>query len=244
MHRMSTYRTLWRTAVGAFTVLGAGLAFLFLPTHTLIGIGVLVAVPGGVIAAAVHTRTRTRTDNDTDVPPPRYLVKGAGLAALGVIAALGLIAVFGAAALLTLGLLAVGAPAVLRPLLAHVPHARTSTTVTPLPPPPPAASVPMDCQVFTDAELCWRWRTSFAVLQYTLAPAERLHIVQTRSALLDELARRNPEGFTRWLGSGARAASDPARYFTGAHQQPPHQQPPHQQPPHQQPPHEPPAVAQ
>lgn len=228
MHRMSTYRILWRTAVGAFTVLGASLAFLFLPTHTLIGIGVLVAVPGGVIAAAVYTRTRT----DNDVPPPRYLVKGACLAALSVIAALGLIAVFGAAALLTLGLLAVGAPAVLRPLLAHAPHACTSTTVTPLP--PPAASVPMDCQVFTDAELCWRWRTSFAVLQYTLAPAERLHIVQTRSALLDELARRNPEGFTRWLGSGARAASDPARYFTGAHQQPPHQRPPH----------EPPAVAQ
>ncbi len=220
---MSTYRTLWRTAVGAFTVLGAGLAFLFLPTHTLIGTGVLVAVPGGVIAAAVHTRTRTRTDNDTDVPPPGYLVKGAGLAALGVIAALGLIAVFGAAALLTLGLLAVGAPAVLRPLLAHAPHACTSTTVTPLP--PPAPSVPMDCQVFTDAELCWRWRTSFATLQYTLAPAERLHIVQTRSALLEELARRNPEGLTRWLNSGVRAASDPARYFTGAHQQPPHEPP-------------------
>ena len=232
MHRMSTYRILWRTAVGAFTVLGAGLAFLFLPTHTLIGIGVLVAVPGGVSAAAVYTRTRTRTDNDNDVPPPRYLVKGAGLAALGVIAALGLIAVFGAAALLTLGLLAIGAPAVLRPLLAHVPHPCTSTTVTPLP--PPAASVPMDCQAFTDAELCWRWRTSFATLQYTLAPAERLHIVQTRSALLDELARRNPDGLTRWLGSGARAASDPTRYFTGAHQQPPHKQPPH----------EPPAVAQ
>jgi len=227
MHRMSTYRILWRIAVGAFTVLGAGLAFLFLPTHTLIGIGVLVAVPGGVIAAAVYTRTRTRTrtDNDTDVPPPRYLVKGAGLSALGVIAALGLIAVFGAAALLTLGLLAVGAPAVLRPLLAHAPHARTSTSTTVNPLPPPAPSVPMDCQVFTDAELCWRWRTSFAVLQYTLAPAERLHIVQTRSALLEELARRNPEGFTRWLGSGARAASDPTRYFTGAHQQPPHEPP-------------------
>jgi len=140
--------------------------------------------------------------------------------------------VFGAAALLTLGLLAVGAPAVLRPLLAHVPHACTSTTVTPLP--PPAASVPMDCQVFTDAELCWRWRTSFAVLQYTLAPAERLHIVQTRSALLEELAARDPDGLTRWLNSGARAASDPARYFTGALQRPPHQRPPH----------EPPAVAQ
>ncbi len=236
---MSTYRILWRTAVGAFTVLGAGLAFLFLPTHTLMGIGVLVAVPGAAVTAAVYTHTHTHdthndndNDNDNDVPPPRYLVKGAGLAALGVIAALGLIAVFGAAALLTLGLLAVGAPAVLRPLLAHVPPACTSTTVTPLP--PPAASVPMDCQVFTDAELCWRWRTSFAVLQYTLAPAERLHIVQTRSALLEELAARDPDGLTRWLNSGARAASDPARYFTGAHQQPPHQRPPH----------EPPAVAQ
>ncbi len=39
-------------------------------------------------------------------------------------------------------------------------------------------------------------------------------LIETRCALLDELTHRDPEGFTRWLDSGARAASDPARFLT------------------------------
>jgi len=52
-------------------------------------------------------------------------------------------------------------------------------------------------------------------------PDQRLRLVETRAELLDELAHRHPEGFTRWLNSGARAASDPARFVSGPHGNPP-----------------------
>jgi len=71
------------------------------------------------------------------------------------------------------------------------------------------------------SELCWRWRTSFTALQHTVSPGERLRLITSRSELLDELARRDPERFQRWLDSGARAASDPARFLTHLHHTPP-----------------------
>jgi len=49
---------------------------------------------------------------------------------------------------------------------------------------------------------------------------QRLYLVELRSALLNELAQRNPQGFTLWLNSGAHAASDPARYFSSVHYSP------------------------
>jgi len=58
-------------------------------------------------------------------------------------------------------------------------------------------------------------------LQHTVSPGERLRLITTRSELLDELARRDPERFQRWLDSGARAASDPARFLTHLHHTPP-----------------------
>jgi len=84
-------------------------------------------------------------------------------------------------------------------------------------PPQLASPPPLLCASLSDGELCWRWRTSFGALQHTVSPDQRLRLVETRAALLDELAHRHPEGFTRWLNSGARAASDPARFVTGPH---------------------------
>jgi len=67
--------------------------------------------------------------------------------------------------------------------------------------------------LLSDAELCWRWRTSYGALQHTVSPDQRLFLITTRSALLGELAHRDPQGFTRWLDSVVDAASDAARYF-------------------------------
>lgn len=64
-----------------------------------------------------------------------------------------------------------------------------------------------------DEELCWAWRVSYVALQHATSPAARLRAVQTRQEYLDELERRNPEGLTAWLYSGARAAGDPRRYI-------------------------------
>lgn len=62
-------------------------------------------------------------------------------------------------------------------------------------------------------ELCLAWRRSYvALLDLPPGPA-RCEIVRIRECLLDELERRDPDGFTRWLGTGARAGSDPGRYL-------------------------------
>ncbi len=85
---------------------------------------------------------------------------------------------------------------------------------------PPPSGILRGCYSYpsfhslSDTELCWRWRTSFAALAHAASPGQRLYLIETRCALLDELTHRDPEGFTRWLDSGARAASDPARFLT------------------------------
>ena len=62
--------------------------------------------------------------------------------------------------------------------------------------------------------LCWEWRRSYLAVTRASKPDELTRIVALRAAYLDELERRDPTGFRRWLDSGARAASDPGRYLT------------------------------
>ena len=212
----------------ALIVVGAPLGVLYLPVATTITLGVYAAIIGPLVGVGICTHTRGR---EVGGPPLPYLLFAGAVAALGVLAVCGFLALFGAAALLGLGLLTVCSPAALRVLLARPPqHARSGPHTVAAPGPAPVQPSPPSCHTLSDAELCWQWRTSFAALQHTQSLAERLYLIETRSALLDELAARDPDGLTRWLNSGARAASDPARYFTGAHQQPPHQQPPHRPP--------------
>jgi len=78
-------------------------------------------------------------------------------------------------------------------------------TVSPVPPP---------CHGLSSAELCWRWRTSTTALATTVSPGQRLYLIHTRDALLDELAHRDPDGFTRWLHSDTRTVNDPAPFLT------------------------------
>lgn len=69
---------------------------------------------------------------------------------------------------------------------------------------------PAEC---TDEELCWAWRCSFAHLIQASGPDAVDHLARLRGRYLDELERRNPQGFAAWMGSGARAASDPSPFF-------------------------------
>ena len=144
----------------------------------------------------------------------------------------GLIALSTVIALPLIALLAACSPPVLRRMLDRAPWStkpRPETVVaTPAPQASPQACpshaprpIP-SCHSLGDAELCWRWRwrTSFTALQRTVSPDQRLYLVELRSALLNELAQRNPQGFTLWLNSGAHAASDPARYFSSVHHSP------------------------
>ena len=76
------------------------------------------------------------------------------------------------------------------------------------------APLPMRFEALSTPELCLTWRRSYlALLDVTSYPA-RCTIVRMRECLLDELERRDRDGFIRWLDSGARAGSDPGRYLS------------------------------
>ncbi len=63
------------------------------------------------------------------------------------------------------------------------------------------------------AELCLAWRRSYGELLRAPDEPARRRVVRSRRVYLDELERRDREGFARWLGSGARASGDPQRYL-------------------------------
>ncbi len=67
----------------------------------------------------------------------------------------------------------------------------------------------------TTAQLCLAWqRTYFALLDLP-ADATRTEVVRLREQLLDEIERRDPAGFTRWIGTGARPGSNPGPFVRG-----------------------------
>ena len=64
------------------------------------------------------------------------------------------------------------------------------------------------------AEVVLAWRHSYLLLAACRDDPIRLaQLSEQRRAYLDELARRDPVGFRRWMDSGARAAGDPSRYL-------------------------------
>jgi hypothetical protein len=59
------------------------------------------------------------------------------------------------------------------------------------------------------------WLRTSAALQGRLAAAARRSIVERREATLDELERRDPAGFARWMSTGPGLGSDPAAFVRG-----------------------------
>jgi hypothetical protein len=59
------------------------------------------------------------------------------------------------------------------------------------------------------------WLQTTAVLASPLETAARQAIIRRRQETLDELERRDPAGFARWLGAGATMDSDPATFVRG-----------------------------
>jgi hypothetical protein len=63
-------------------------------------------------------------------------------------------------------------------------------------------------------ELGQEWARTTLALAGRLEPAVRASLVHRRGEALDELERRDPDGFGRWIAAGP--ASDPAEYVRGA----------------------------
>ena len=64
------------------------------------------------------------------------------------------------------------------------------------------------------SELCGAWRRSYWALLDEPDGKGRCTIVHMRQTLLDELERRDANGFGRRLNAGTRAGSDPGRCLT------------------------------
>jgi hypothetical protein len=65
------------------------------------------------------------------------------------------------------------------------------------------------------AALGREWLLTTAALSGRLEATARESIVRRRQEALDELERRDPEGFTRWLATGPAPGSDPAVFVHG-----------------------------
>lgn len=80
---------------------------------------------------------------------------------------------------------------------------------------PPVAVQPtrFTLDQMSTSELCVAWRRSYWALLKEADGVARFAMVQMRQRMLDELERRDADGFGRWLETGARAGSDPGRYL-------------------------------
>ena len=204
--RRSTGERLWRGYVMVLTGIGLASAVLTWgwagPTSALLSVAVLA----GLVRCCLPElpgRLTARTVADAGVTAGAWTVALAGL-----VAALRLTGLF-------LLLLAVaGHPAVRRRIGGRTPA--PATTTPPVPEPGPVHNDALPRATLSDLEdeaLCQAWRRSFGLLERTTRVEERASLVELRGRYLDELERRHPDGVSRWLASGARAAGNPLPFL-------------------------------
>lgn len=213
------YRITWTVTtlmVAAPAAVVGLLAIRFLET-----VGVAAAVGALVsLGQQLVTPPRTRSAHVQAVLRASLIGTGSCVSVVGMVRFLGPVGV------MLLALLAVCSPPVLgccrgglRALRGRLPSARVglsvgdsgrASAVRDVSAPPDGPLGPL-----TDSQLCLAWRISFLALLRSPDLDRTAHLVRRRQEYLDELERRNPAGFARWLYAGARPASDPSRYLLG-----------------------------
>jgi hypothetical protein len=192
--------------------------------------GVLAAVGGlalrapGVVAVGVAGLlaglTAAAIAHDTPARTLRATVEAGALATAGTVGVL--LVVSGAATLLggpvTVGLLATAVLAVLlrggrRPESAGAAARRPAAVPTLTLVVDPADALPVTS--LSTAALGREWLRTTAALAGGLDASARRAVVERRGATLDELERRDPLGFVRWISEGPLPGSDPAEYVRG-----------------------------
>jgi hypothetical protein len=159
---------------------------------------------------------------------PREAVTAAAAVTAACAAVIGLYMMFAQWALLLAFLFVVTSPAAIR---GYIVLARRITawrrrqldaiTTTLAETVPEAPSQRLTSQIpardLTDVELCHAWRTSSYALQQQGADLTRqAQLVTARQEYLNEIERRNPAGFLRWLAVAAQPDSNPIRYLRPA----------------------------
>jgi hypothetical protein len=98
---------------------------------------------------------------------------------------------------------------------AVVAPARPGPGAVPKPLPGRPDPSPLPVSLLPTPTLGTEWVRSTAALAGRLEPATRQEIVRRRGEALDELERRDPTGFARWLTADRGMQSDPAAFVRG-----------------------------
>ena len=202
---MKTYRRLWLLLLALAGQLG--LVVCAVSLHPVVFTIVTISAAGAGALAHPYTSRWAHYQGK----PPRTPWHSAALAGVATPAAGGLLHLLGpAAGTLLIATLAAG----------WLPLRRAPAT-PPARPAPPADDVHLQdahllplARGWSDARLCWEWRHSHTRLQQAPTTAAMTRVAEQRRVYLDELARRDPTGYTAWITAGALAASDPTPYLT------------------------------
>jgi hypothetical protein len=79
----------------------------------------------------------------------------------------------------------------------------------------PVGAGRLPVSMLSTSALGHEWLTTTAAMAGPLEPAARQFLISRREEILDELERRDPEGFARWLAVGPTRGNDPAEYVRG-----------------------------
>jgi hypothetical protein len=189
-------------ATGAVAVLG-GLA---LPPSGLVAIGLAGVVAGALAGGIARESARPQRSATVDAAWKAAVATVTVLLVLSGTTALG-------GALLTLLVAAAGVAAALA--VWSVRSGRTPsgrmTSVRPVPPPPAGPLPPVS--TMGSGDLGREWVHTTEALAGRLDARTRHAIVVRRQETLDELERRDPTGFARWLAGVPLPGSDPAGHL-------------------------------
>jgi hypothetical protein len=174
----------------------------------------LGAMIGGFVLILCHEQARSRYTPGNAVV---LATAGAAVTVYTCLVLAGLFVVLGALAATVIPLLVIGIGAgVWRQRNARgvdlddpAPDGRAAPAV-------PTTIVPTTADAST-LELCAQWRRSYWLLLDMPSGSDRAQVMQVRANLLDELERRDPAGFDRWLQTQPRAGSDPGRFLSTDH---------------------------
>jgi hypothetical protein len=215
---------LWSGGLGAGALAVVGGLSLRAPGLVAVGLaGALAACVAAGIA-----RESSRPDRRSTI---EAAVQAAGSAVGGLLVLVGIATLAGAVVAVLVGGAAL-AGWLVRVVLrdrSSGPDAAPTSTGEPVPglravPPEPtdrtvcdavAGGLPAPVWMLTTPALGQEWLSTTAALAGRLEPAARQSLVGRRAETLDELERRDPDGFARWLAVGPARGSDPSDYVRG-----------------------------
>jgi hypothetical protein len=212
-------RSLWRWCVWVTSIVGLLCTFAVWGWNGLTLSAFTCAVFAGVVGACVWAGSG-RSDA---VRAVRLIVVGALL----LTASLGLLAVFHVVGFVVVVLLAVLSPGLAAGIRQwtgqeKAPGANPAAVgiVVPTPrddllEPRVVLRLPRDVAGVNDEALCLAWRRSYMLLRMAGSTSEHLSVVEERTRILDELARRSPEALEAWWTAGGRASGNPLPFLGG-----------------------------